>query len=251
MLINTIWIGGEMGPIHAACLRSFVRHGHEILLHCYERPKDAPDGIKFFDARQLMNENEVIRHKETGSLALGANLYRYRIMRSGMGPYVDCDVFCIKPFEQSEYMFGYEANNTFNNAVLNMPKDCDLLEKLLKAANNHYFIPPWLPEKKQRKERIRLKFGFGKHVSKRTWGVFGPRLLTHYVNELGLSEKAARIDTYYPLHFEHVRRLWDEGVTVDDLVTENTFGLHLWNAYLDRFNQPIKPNTPLYEIVNS
>lgn len=68
VLINTIWIGGEMGPVHAACLRSFIRHGHDILLHCYERPKDAPHGVQFFDARKLMNENEIMRHKKTGTL---------------------------------------------------------------------------------------------------------------------------------------------------------------------------------------
>lgn len=240
-----------MGPVHAACLRSFVRHGHEILLHCYDRPKDAPDGIKFFDARNLMNENEIIRHKATGSLALVANLYRYRIMKNDMGPYVDCDVYCVRPFNFSEYMFGYESNYKINNAVLNMPRDCQLLDRLLEAANNYYFIPPWISQNKQLKDRFRLAIGLGKHVSRRPWGVFGPTLLTYYIDELGLSEKAAPIDAYYPLHFEQVRMLWDEGKSVRDLITGNTCGLHLWNAYLDKFSQPIKPNTPLYEIVNS
>lgn len=96
-----------------------------------------------------------------------------------------------------------------------------------------------------------MKLGIGRHVSTRPWGVLGPKLLTYYINHLGYDHKAASIDAYYPLHFDHVRRLWDEDMTVSDLVTKNTFGLHLWNAYLDRFDQPIKPNTPLYEIINS
>lgn len=55
-IINSVWIGKKLGPVHAACLRSFVRHGHEVVLHTFERPEDTPDGVKIFDAKLLMDE---------------------------------------------------------------------------------------------------------------------------------------------------------------------------------------------------
>lgn len=53
LVINTVWIGKKLGPVHAACLRSFVRHGHDVVLHCFELPEDTPEGVRFFDAARL------------------------------------------------------------------------------------------------------------------------------------------------------------------------------------------------------
>jgi len=251
MLINTMWIGDRLGPIQAACLRSFMRHGHDVLLHCFERPRDVPTGVKLFDAKLLMNENEIMRHKATGSVSLVSNVYRYRIMQRGMGPYVDCDVYCVRPFEFSDYMYGYESVSKINGAVLNIPKKSDLLDHLIEASEDRYFVPPWLTPKKQIRDKILRKVGFGRHVSNRPWGVLGPNLLTYYISFLGLADKAVSIDYYYPLHCDHVSMLWQKGLGISDVMTRNTFGIHLWNANLERINKPIEVNTPLFEMVNS
>ncbi|MFG1378095.1 hypothetical protein [Xanthobacter autotrophicus] len=137
-------MGDRLGPIHAACIRSFVRHGHDVVLHSYGRPVDTPDGVTLFDAAALMTQQELIRHRPTGSPALGANRYRYRLLKAGMGIYVDCDVFCLQPFPDEPYLFGLEQNGQVNNAVLAMPPDSKLLQDLVSATEDDYFIPPWV-----------------------------------------------------------------------------------------------------------
>ncbi|WOC15073.1 hypothetical protein [Pseudochrobactrum sp. MP213Fo] len=44
LTVNSLWIGKRLGAVHAACLRSFIRHGHDVVLHAYGRPEDTLDG---------------------------------------------------------------------------------------------------------------------------------------------------------------------------------------------------------------
>ena len=126
-VVNAIWIGPELGPIHIACLRSFLRHGHRVVLHCYERPKGATNDIEIADANKLLPATREIRYRDClagGGLSLFSNLLRYELLRAGLGLYVDCDVFCLRPIEDAEYIFGWETKKLINNAVLKIPADC-------------------------------------------------------------------------------------------------------------------------------
>lgn len=249
MIVNTVWIGKKLGPVHAACLRSFVRQGHDVVLHAYGKPEDTPAGVRLFDASKLMSENEVFSHKETGSLSIASDVYRYRIQREGLGLYVDCDVYCVKPFTDREYIYSWESNYRLNNAIIKFPQKSDLLQSMLSASEDNYFIPPWLPAKKQRKMRLRKMIGRGKHIADQDWGVIGPDLLTYHVKRLGLIEHAAPIQRYSPMFGAVSNLLLAEGLTVGDLITSQTEGFHLYNSGLKIKN--ITPNTPLYEIVTS
>lgn len=249
MIVNAFWIGRKMGPIHAACLNSFLRHGHDVVLHSYGLPDDAPKGVRIYDASRLMSDREIITHKDTGSLAIAADIYRYRIQREGLGLYVDCDVYCVRPFEDSEYILARECDTYLNPAVLKVPHNSELLCNLMQASENHYFIPPWLSKGKYIKRNFLNKIGFRKHVSKQPWGVIGPRLLTHYVNTMDLNEFVSGADRYSPLHPNMSHMLFQAGLSVSDLVTSRTFGLHLFNAGLK--DREIIHHSPLYEILHA
>lgn len=116
-----------MGAIHAACLRSFVRNGHDVVLHSYSVSAGVPKGVRIFDASKLMCESEIIPHKDTGSLAIASDIYR--IQREGLDLYVDCDVYCLKLFLYQEYTFARESDLQINPVILKLPQDCKLLKK--------------------------------------------------------------------------------------------------------------------------
>lgn len=248
MIINTVWIGKELGLIHAACLRSFIRHGHDVVLHSYGRPHDTPDGVRLFDANKLMKEDEIVLHKKTNSLTLASDRYRYRILKEGMGLYVDCDMFCVRPFTESEYTFGWHSHDTINNAVLNAPHDSLFLKHILAAAEDMYFIPPWRNKYEVLFSQLRKSAGFPTHISKRKWGTIGPSLITFCARELGLLDKASALDIFYPLHFEQLALLYERGLTLNNLITPRTLGVHLYNSALK--NRAVEPDTALYEIIN-
>lgn len=247
--VNMVWIGDTLGPIHAACLRSFLRHGHDVVLHSYGRPHDTPDGVRLFDAGKLMKETEVEVFKRHNLLAYASDIYRYRIQREGMGLYVDCDVFCLEPFADEEYVFTWESGHLIANGILKIPHDSELLKRILKDSENPYFIPYWYSRRKKRKMALRKLLGFPKHVVKQEWGVIGPQLISYHIKQLELTHHAQSIDTYLNLNSQHVPLLYEEGLRVCDLITPRSIGLHLSSSV--RPLKEIIPNTPLYEIVNS
>lgn len=246
--INMFWHGQELGALHAACVRSFLRNGHTVIMHCYEQPRDLPEGVQVFDAARIMPLSELHAHRETGSVALGVNRYRYRMIAAGCGLYADCDMFCVRPMTDAPYVFGLEQDDMINNAILKFPPDSALANALIEATRDYYFIPPWLRSSKRRRLNLLSKLGRGVHVGEHPWGVWGPQLVSHCVNELGLMQEAAPIDRYYPVHPRQTALLSDPGLCIDDLATPRTDAIHLWHKMLD--NQVPPKGSPLHEMLN-
>lgn len=246
--VNMFWHGAELGPVHSACIRSFLRQGHPVILHCYNAPIDVPDGVQLFDASKLMPLSDLIANSETGSVSLGADRYRYRLIEAGFGLYVDCDMFCLKPIPESEYIFGEEDSQRINNAVLKFPPDSELSQALIAATENEYFIPEWLNAKRKFLLRARRSIGFPKSVRGMRWGVWGPNLLTHQINKIGLGHEAKPIDYFYPIHYFSTSLLFEPGLTIKDLATPRTLAIHLCHKTLGSLQAP--PDSPLGEIVN-
>ncbi|WP_419906694.1 hypothetical protein [Hoeflea sp.] len=227
--VNALWIGNRLGRLHAACLTSFVRAGHRVILHGFEEIVDVPKGVETFDASRLMSRSEIIRHKN-GSLALASDIYRLRILREGMGIYVDCDVYCLRPFPDEPYLFGWEGNNLVGSAVLNMPADCELLTSMLEAAENPRFIPPWYSRHLRRKLIMKRMLGRRITLSELEWGAIGPELLTYHLRRLGLDNLARPADSFYPLHATQKSLLNDPELSLSDLITSRSLALHLWSS---------------------
>lgn len=246
-IINAVWIGPELGPVHQACLRSFLRHGHDVVLHVFDPPSDIPAGVRTFDASKLMRREEVIRHAETGSYSLASDIYRYRMLHEGLGLYVDCDIYCLRPFPSSDYVMGWESGKYIANGVLKLPQGSALLGALLEATGDPFYIPPWVSSGKRRKLSLRKKLGFPVPVSKMNWGTFGPSLLTHHAKALNVDRHAMPIDAFYSLHYEQTPLLFERGLSLSDLVTKRAYALHLANSLLPAGGAP--DGSPLAEVL--
>lgn len=247
--VNMFWHGARLGPMHAACLRSFLRHGHGVTLHCYEQPEDLPDGVRVFDAARLMPLSDLDSYRREGSVALGSDRYRYLIIAAELGLYADCDMFCLRPISDAPYIIGAEQDDMANGAILNYPPDSPLSRALLAATDDAYFIPPWFHRSRRRRLRLLQKLGRGVHVSNHRWGSWGPHLITHAVNELGLWPEIAPIDRFYPVHPMQSSLFRDPELCLADLVTPRTDAIHLWHKMLG--NEMPPAGSPLHEIMNS
>lgn len=246
---NAFWQGKRLGPIHSACLRSFLRQGHPVALHVYDEPEDVPIGVELVDASLLMDRSLAIPYKVSGSFAFAANLFRYRLLEAGIGAYIDCDVFCLKPLPDSQYLFGWEDNTTICNAVLAAPADSELVQNLSRCANDPAFIPPWMSKSKQNRLKLRKLIGRPKHPSTMIWGTTGPALLTHQVHKLGLEDKALPMDAFYPLHHRQTALLLEPGLKLADICTSRSYAVHLYNKTLKTDSAPA--GSPLREIIDS
>jgi hypothetical protein len=232
--VNAIWIGDRMGPIHAACLKSFLTCGHDVILHAYQDVVDAPKGVTVIDARKLMREDEIVRHRNSGSLALASDVYRYRIMASDMGAYIDCDVLCVKPLPDDEFLFGWEEDRRVGSAVLRFPAASPAMSELRAAADDPFYIPPWSRRLKLNYLKTRKALGMPLPVARQRWGAIGPDLVTHVVKAHGLAHKIRPIDAFYPVHYYQTALLNDPGISVGDLTTPRTHAIHLWHNRLPK-----------------
>jgi hypothetical protein len=253
--INAIWIGPQLGQIHAACLRSFLRHGHRVVLHCYQAPADTPAGVELADARALLPECRVIRHRTSGSLALTSDLLRYEILKAGLGIYADCDVFCLRPIEDADYIFGREGTfkgKQLATAVLKLPPDSPTLTALCAIKDTPDFAPPW--EKPAKPRRLAWLRGTAPAPSLEDlpWASIGPHALSYYAEQHGIADRAAPIDRFYPVPWMQLELLFDPGLSLQELVTHRSDTVHLYNSTLTRrARADIPEGSPIWEMVHA
>lgn len=217
--VHALWIGPRLGPVARACLASFVRIGHPVTLHGYQRPHDLPPGVVFSDAARIVPPERIIRHRETGSHALFANIFRYRLLERFDALYVDCDVYCLKPVPVADYLYGWEDETHINGAVLRLPPHSALLRALNAVAAESTPIPPWLPDEVLAELRENARQGRPTSVEDMPWGVLGPRAITWLARHHGVADKALPVEAFYPLHYTQVHRLLDPELAIEDLVT--------------------------------
>ena len=248
-VINMFWDGAQLGPVHAACVRSFLRHGHRVVLHCYTPPSDRPEGLELFDATRIMPRSDLLVNRTTGSVALGVNRYRYRMLAEGMGIYADCDMYCLRPIPDADYIFGWEDERNINNAFLKYPADSALARMLVAETQSEFSPPRAVGRRRKFLLRARKTLGFPQSVRDMPWGVWGPHLLTDCVRRLGLEEKAQPIDIFYPLHCFNTALLFEPGLRIEDLATPRTQAIHLWHKMQDK--RPPPPGSPLRQVIDS
>jgi hypothetical protein len=249
--INAFWVGPRLGPLSAACLQSFARAGHKVILHVYERPTDVPKGIEMADASLLLSRDRVIRHRESNSLALASDIFRYELMAAELGLYVDCDCYCVRPLRDADLIIGRESDQYLGTAVLKIPPENPLLEAMRSIGVSRAFIPPWEKQRRQRRYRIRAKLGFPVALANLPWGAMGPIALTHYAESFGLTDQALPIDEIYPVIHQHSSLLRDPGIRLEDLITPRTKVVHLWNEVQRNFDAPPPAGSSLLKIMES
>jgi len=246
--INAFWIGPKLGPMTVACLRSFLRHGHRVILYVYDEPDDVPAGVELADAARFLPRERIRQYRKSGSHAFAANQFRYEALAAGVGLYVDCDCYCVRPVEVADYIMGWESHSHICNAVLKLPVGSPLLEEMRSIFGRKSFIPPWLPRKAKRRYRIRAAIGLPVALNDMEWGTTGPLGLTHYAREFGVADRASPPDAFYSLAPGHAKLLFEEGLTIHDLTTPRTRIVHLWNEYTRHLKAPA-PGSPLAQIL--
>ena len=231
-VVNALWIGDALDDTNAACLRSFALAGHRVRLHSYDAPRNVPPDVEVFDASALMPKDRIVYYRSNGSPSLFSNLYRLKILEAGMGLYVDCDVFCLRPIPQADYIFGYQTDKELNGAVLKLPADSAMLREALAMTNDPFYIVPWLSNGKRLSYRLRKAVGLPIHISRYRWGKLGPEAITYFAGKAGVLQHAAPIDVFYPVHYRQVSMLLDPGLSLADIVTPRTLCIHLFDNML-------------------
>ena len=179
--------------------------------------------------------------------------FRYYVLKARLGCYIDCDVYCLKPVETSDFILAWEDVDLINGAILMLPADLQILSSLICLLDSKQ-IPEWADNITNRKRLRHYVKRFLRRPSLTTfrWGVIGPDALTWFVKKYKLGDNALPADYFYPVHFKRVRDLLDPELTINDLVTHRTRCIHLYNECLRReIVGDIPPTSPLGQMLSA
>jgi hypothetical protein len=233
MPVNMLWIGGPLGRIERLSLVSFLANGHPVRLFTYEAVGAVPAGVELRDGNEIVPFATMAANRyRNGSWALAANLFRLLLQRAGKGLWADMDVVCIRPVAiDAPVIVGWETRDYLNNAVMRLPAESPLLAEAIDAFRPNY-IPDWLPLRKTVRARLRLLLGKTIGPADLPRGALGPKMLTALARRHALLPWAQPPDVFYPLAPRHAMLAFEPGLTLDEVVTERTLTLHLWNEKL-------------------
>ncbi|WP_415182344.1 glycosyltransferase family 2 protein [Phaeovulum sp.] len=235
-IIASLWIGGNLSFIEQVCLKSFVDHGHRTLLYTYETVDNAPPGVEVMDANTIFPASDFIRHEKSGSPAVHADAFRYKMIALQNVIWVDADVLCVQPWTfTDQWVFGWEKTGKLVcNAILGLPRFSRTLARLNEFCQNEYPIPPWADKDERATLEAAAAAGAPTHVSALKWGVWGPSALTYFLNETGEMAHAMPQEAFYPIPFKNRRDLLMPDDRIDLQLGPGCYGVHLWNRRLNR-----------------
>jgi hypothetical protein len=201
----TFWQGRDLSPYDLACLASFKKHGHEVVVYYYERPENLPEWVIPGNAREILAPDFMGSFIVEGkaSLAHFSDYFRYMMCLNTEYVWVDMDILLLREFDldSSRNIMGLEEPGSICTAVLRLD-----------------------PSDKRSHEVIgRVKQMVGHRLK---WGATGPALLT----EVYEKDDAYPINAFYPVHYDDYWKVFlPEYLEECRTRCEGSYTLHLWN----------------------
>lgn len=228
-----LWIEGRLGPIERLCLSSFRAQGHQVELYAYGEITGLPEGVALRDAREVLPEAVARSNRyANGSYALFSNLFRYEILRRGLGIWSDTDVVAMAPLAlDTPFIAGWESADFLNGAVLFAEPHSDFVADAL-AAFSSGRVPPWVPFHRAPLAWIAHRAGRRVPATALPHGTFGPKGVTALAQQHGLTALAQPQEVFYPVPPRMARRVFESDYKLESVVTPATLAIHLWNEKL-------------------
>jgi hypothetical protein len=206
--------GSLLGTLERACLSSFRTFGHSLKLYCYEE-LDAPPGVILADAREILpvTERNAFFQQSPGRLSQFSNGFRYAMLYTQGGWWVDTDVLCIGPnLPDRDVVLGWASNPDLNRArvgtaIIKLPENHELARRAYE-----YWRENWQAE---------------------AFGVTGPKLLTKLVRELEMTSIVMPFGTLFRIPWNEILLLFDRTCTDEaKALLDGCALLHLANSGL-------------------
>ena len=212
-----LWVGERLSALERLAIASWLANGHAVDLFTYGPLAGVPDGATVRDAGEILPPTEVFTYSTgfgKGSVAVFANLFRYKLLLERGGAWSDTDTVCLKPMAFLDGMEhaisservapGYEVDGRATRAnvgLIKAPKDSALMAACHAAASAA--------------RRGELQ-----------WGETGPTLIDAKVAELGFEPCVLQPDAVCPVDWWNIAPLFD-GPVPD---RPRTYAIHMWNA---------------------
>jgi len=229
-----LWIGDRLGAVERACLRSVCRQGHRLALYCYDRPAGVPDEVEVRDADPILPRSEMQRFPGS-KVAIFSDWFRYALLEREAGVWVDTDVYLLAPLvADGGYLFGEQDAGLINNAVLRLPPHSPMLRDLLEIFERRK-TPQWLSWRAYLQSRFRESISGRADPGRMPWGTTGPHALTALTKRHRVEGLALPALVLNPVPWTSAGWIRDPALRLEDMVTNETIAIHLWNACIKGF----------------
>lgn len=156
MIVNCFWHGTPLSLLEHLTLKSFINHGYAVHLWRYDTSIDisCPDDVVLRDANEIMPFDKLFFYSGKGDCRKGSiggfsDLFRYYLIYTVGGVYVDMDTVCLQYFNfDAEYVIRPHKNCGTVANILKAPAGCDFLrecidrsEKVITADNDSWILP--------------------------------------------------------------------------------------------------------------
>ncbi|MGB0959984.1 MAG: hypothetical protein ACPGVK_07005 [Halocynthiibacter sp.] len=235
--IASFWAGPKLGLIEHLCLKSFVDNGHETWLYTYEPVEHVPDGVTMKDANDILPLETILtsgRNREPGA---HSDKFRYLLLQKEDVIWVDTDAYCVRPFQNFEYLFGIHYKDQVANGVLKLPKNSPALANLVEFCDSEYppFPDDWpfLHGEERRRHDAYLETGDESqrlHISECAWETFGPYAISYFLKKSGEVVHALPKVLLYPVFGSEIRRnlRWPNRHKLD--ISSEAISIHFYTS---------------------
>lgn len=206
--IQSLWIGERLSPMELLCINSYLQNDHEFHLYTYSRIDNIPKGVKVCDANEIINKDKIFRdsHEEFASFS---DYFRYKLLFSKGGWWVDMDTVCLKHFDfKNDYCFATEK--------INIGKGNIVANSYIKSPSNSKFLKDCIRYIEQ------------KPFDKVPWLSFGPFFLTKVLKLCGndFLDYIVPPEIFCPIYWYEIDKLLFDYET---LLPNESNAVHLWN----------------------
>ena len=228
--IGSLWVDGDLSYVEQACLLSFVDQGHKVVLFHYGPVDNVPDEIELVDAREIYDTRTIIINAQFGTPVPQSDIFRLQMLLKTDYVWADSDMLAIRPLQASPFIFGDQGRGVMCNAMLRLPKTSQSLQDYANHTLDPYPISPWISGE-EREILIKEKLaGTLAHASEQSHSVYGPGVLTWFLQEAGELHHASPRSVFYPLPFRQAGQINDihSSEFAEKYLKDDTVGIHLW-----------------------
>lgn len=227
--VASLWIGERLQYLNQLCLLSHVVEGHPTTLYCTDAVGNVPDGVTVRPAAEIMSIDRDLVAETSASFL--SNVFRYKMIRATDAVWIDCDAFCWRPFpDDVDHIYaGHGFRGALNCGVVKIPREGELIDRLIDYYDNLPDAPPWFNKNQRRKlDRQPPELPHAARIYKAERTAFGPQAFTWFAKQSGDYERAMTPDTLYPVPFQLNDVFYDPHGHVEGHFTDRTLSVHLY-----------------------
>lgn len=236
--IATLWVGTSLSWIERLTLRSFVHHGHRIILYHTDPIENMDiDGVEMADPRDVFDYTHL--YNEQAAPSFIADVFRVHLMSKTDMVWVDTDALCYRPFRVTDgYLFSWSPYyGQIPNGVVRVPKDSTALAILHSFLEQPENIPPWMRARDRKELRDTPPEKRLVRMGQLHRTAFGPPAWTWALRETGEINRALPPSALYPYPWYLADAAFNPNGGVDGGMTDETMSVHLYTAQIRRWNR--------------